>query len=73
MIKELIIIILKALIGLAARMVVLFLLWNYAIAPAIGAPIMSFLTIFWFWLAYNVLANDFSIQLEEVPNDEGEE
>ena len=49
----------------------LFFLWNYAIAPHLGAPILPFITIFHIWLAYNCLVGFFHVEEEIlIPIDE---
>ena len=71
MFQNIIIIILKSLCKIAIRLIALFFLWNYAIAPYLGAPILPFITIFHIWLAYNCLVGFFHVEEEIIiPIDE---
>lgn len=73
MIQNIIVIILKTLCRTAIRLIALFYLWNYAIAPRIGLPVLPFITIFHIWLAYNFLVGFFHVEEELIVPIDGED
>lgn len=56
---------LRIFICACVRLILLFLIWNYAIVPLTGWPIISMITMLHIYLAYNILTN--TIVIEEEP------
>lgn len=74
MLTDLILDTLKLIVGLLLRLSIAFFTWNYAIAPIIGLPKLTFITIIFIYIFISALSSDFIFEKVVAYNeDENEE